>query len=779
MKNKTLHKGISLLCASAVITSTSLYMPAYAEEENIILSNAFNSDMEGWGGYANHEASASIDYDNGQIAVTISALGTVNYAVQLGSSVFALTENCTYQLSFDMYSTKARYIEAIFQQNGSSYQAYSAMPLSLTSEPQTFTHTFTMDSATDDNVKLVFNCGNHGEDIPEHTIYIDNVIITQLAGGDSGYAPYEPSITFNQLGYKPDDKKIAVFRDITSATEFSVVNAANDEAVYTGKLYGEKKNVLADEINFYGDFSSVTESGTYYITCGELDTSYVFEISENVYDDVIDSAVRMLYLQRCGCATVDETFGHDACHTGNALIAGTDTYIDVSGGWHDAGDYGRYIVPSSKAAADIMLAYQTNPTLYDDRTGIPESGNGIADILDEARYELEWMLKMQAESGGVYHKVGTINVCGTIMPEKDQSQLVVCPVSSAATADFCAVMAMAYEIFSDIDAEFAAKCLSAAKNAWSFLQEHPEQVYENWDDTAGAYEDSRDGDERYWAACQMYRATGDTAYLDAIDSITSTYYKDGLEWHMVGHYGNIALLTMDGIDTELAEYKKAMEMLFNWVQEYMSKAEEIGYNTAISRYTWGSNMSIANAGIVLGLAYRLTGDESYLETAKHQLDYLLGRNPNGMCYVTGSGTVSPENPHHRISGAAGQAMPGMLVGGVNSDLADEIAERYLSDTPPAKCYIDHSGSYTTNEITIYWNSPFVYLLSLTEDIEPEKIAGDVNGDGKFSVADAVMLQKWLMNAGEITDKSAGDVCEDYKINIFDLCVMKKMLIKAE
>ena len=117
---------------------------------------------------------------------------------------------------------------------------------------------------------------------------------------------------------------------------------------------------------------------------------------------------------------------------------------------------------------------------------------------------------MQAESGGVYHKVGTINVCGTIMPEKDQSQLVVCPVSSAATADFCAVMAMAYEIFSDIDAEFAAKCLSAAKNAWSFLQEHPEQVYENWDDTAGAYEDSRDGDERYWAACQMYRATGDT-----------------------------------------------------------------------------------------------------------------------------------------------------------------------------------------------------------------------------------------------------------------------------
>ena len=779
MKNKTLHKGISLLCAAAVITSTSLYMPVYAEGENIILSNAFNSDMEGWGGYANNEAAAKISYDNGQVAVNISALGKVNYAVQLGSSVFSLTEGESYQVSFDMHSTEARYIEAIFQQNGGSYKAYSSIALSLTTEPETFTHTFSMDSATDDNVKLVFNCGNHGEVIPEHTIYIDNVVITQLADGDTGYNPYEPSVITNQLGYKPDAEKIAVFRDITSETEFSVVNAMNNKVVYTGNLYGEKSNDLADETNFYGDFSSVTESGRYYITCGELDTSYAFEISEDVYDCVLESAVKMLYLQRCGCETVDEVFGHTACHTDTALISGTDEYIDVSGGWHDAGDYGRYVVPAAKATADIMLAYQTNPNLYSDSTGISESGNGVADILDEARYEIEWMLKMQAESGGVYHKVGTINVCGTIMPEKDKGQLVVCPVSSAATADFCAVMAMAYEIYYDIDRDFSAKCFSAAKNAWLFLEEHPEQVYENWDDTAGAYEDSRDGDERYWAACQMYRATGDTAYLDSIDSIMGTYYKDGLEWHMVGHYGNIALLTMEGIDTESAEYEKAMEMLFNWVREYMRKAEETGYNTAISRYTWGSNMSIANAGIVLGLAYKLTGEESYLETAKLQLHYLLGRNPNGMCYVTDSGTVSPENPHHRISSVIGKAMPGMLVGGVNSDLSDDIAERYLADTPPAKCYIDHSGSYTTNEITIYWNSPFIYLISLTEDSEPEKIAGDVNADGKFSVADAVMLQKWLLNIGELTDKSAGDVCADKRIDIFDLCIMKKMLLETE
>ncbi|MBQ8724174.1 MAG: glycoside hydrolase family 9 protein, partial [Oscillospiraceae bacterium] len=429
MKKMNTRFFISIICAAAIFMGTAAHMPVYAETENIILNSAFDSDKEGWGGYANHEASASIDYDNGQIAVKISALGTVNYAVQLGSSVFSLTENCTYQVSFDMYSTEERYIEAILQQNGGSYQAYSSMALTLATEPKTFTHTFSMDSATDENVKLVFNCGNHGEDIPEHTIYIDNVLITQLAEGDTGYDPYEPPITLNQLGYKPDAEKTAVFRNITTETEFSVINAENDEVIYTGELYGEKANELADEINFYGDFSSITETGTYYIKCGDLDPSYSFEISENVYDDVLDAAVRMLYLQRCGSATDDETFGHEACHTGTALVPDTDTYVDVSGGWHDAGDYGRYIVPSSKAVADIMLAYQTNPALYGDSSGIPESGNGIADILDEARYELEWMLKMQAESGGVYHKVICTVMCGTIMPEKYQGQIVLTPVS--------------------------------------------------------------------------------------------------------------------------------------------------------------------------------------------------------------------------------------------------------------------------------------------------------------------------------------------------------------
>lgn len=779
MKHQFMKRCSAILCSAAILIGISGHMPACAETGNLITNSTFNSNIDGWSYYAHSDASASIAHENGMLAMNIAALGSVNYAVQLSSNSIALTQGSYYRLTFDISSTTERYIDAIVQQNGGSYQAYAAQGLNLTSEVQSISVVFAMGQESADG-KLVFNCGNHSEVLPEHTIYIDNVVLEEVdESAVEVYDPYEPPITTNQLGYKPDASKIAVFRNITDETKFSVVDAETEKIVYTGDLYGEMANASADEINWYGDFSEVTEPGRYYISCGTLDASYTFRIANDIYDGLLDDTVRMLYLQRCGCAVEDEIFAHPACHTGLATVYGTGEQLDVSGGWHDAGDYGRYVVPAAKAVADLLLAYESNPSTHSDSIGIPESGNGVPDILDEARYEIEWMLKMQTESGGVYHQVNSETNPGTVMPEKETGEQFLAPVSTAATADFCAIMAMAYECYRSTDAEFAQTCMMAAEKAWSFLQENPDLIFEVPEDLANVgYSDSRDGDERYWAACQMYRATMDTDYLEAIDSITGTYYKDGLEWHMVGHYGNIALLMMEGIDTESAEYAKAKEMLFNWVDVYMKNIAKTGYETAITTYTWGSNMSIANAGIVFSVAYELTEDESYRTAAQKQLHYLLGRNPNGMCYVTGYGTVSPQNPHHRPSITKGQAMTGMLVGGVNSDLADNTAQKYLSEEAPAKCYIDASGSYSTNEITIYWNSPLIYLLSLTEeDRTSETIRGDVNADGSFTVADMVMLQKWLICTGDIIDWQAGDLCPNGRLDIFDLCIMKCELLK--
>ncbi len=779
MRYHVFKKILAAMTSCLVLSGGMISVPFEADAAaNLISNGVFDTGTSGWGIYKESGGKATLSTDSGRLAMTITDVGTLNYAVQMYYDIVPLYQNGVYRLSYEISSSTDRYVEGMIQQNGGIYQTYTWKGLDLTSEPQTVDYTFTMKAETDIMAKLVFNCGNEGEELPEHTIYLDNVVLELVddsAVDYSAFLPYEPDIMTNQVGYKPGSEKIGVFRDVTAETEFSVVRAETNEVVYTGKLYEETENSSAGETDYYGNFSSVTEEGTYYITCGDLDDSYPFEIAGDVYESLLDDSVRMLYLQRCGEEITDENFSHAACHTELATVYGTSEKIDVSGGWHDAGDYGRYVVPGAKSVADLLYAYQANPELYSDNIGIPESGNGVADILDEVRYELEWMLKMQAESGGVYHKVTCANFPGYVMPQYETGELIVTPVSTTATADFCAAMAMGYEFYLDIDAAFAETCLAAAEKAWAFLEENPDLIFDNPEDiTTGEYGDSSDKDERYWAAAQMYRATGEEIYQTAFESMI---VRTGMDWTTVGDYGNIAVLTMDGMDPESTLYKKAKNAIVTQAKKAASAVEKNPYGISVTSFNWGSNMTIANAGVILGLGYELTGDASYRAASESIQNYLLGRNPNGVCYVTGYGTVSPQNPHHRPSMAQKQAMKGMLVGGVNSNLEDSAAKAYLANVPSAKRYVDHSESYSTNEITIYWNSPLTYLLSLTEDADSDRIQGDVNADGILGIADAVMMQKALMNIEDLTDRAAGDLCQDNLITVFDLVQLKTKLLE--
>lgn len=210
-----------------------------------------------------------------------------------------------------------------------------------------------------------------------------------------------PAIVTNQIGYRTNAVKTAVFDGASGESTFDVVNADTGEVVYTGNLTAENYCTFSGEYNRTGDFSEITEPGIYYISCGELDNSYTFEISDTIYNSSLEDSVRMLYLQRCRTEVKDDTFVHKICHNSLATIYGTSEKIDVSGGWHDAGDYGRYVVTGAKTVADLIYAYRTAPQLYSDSTDIPESGNGIPDILDGARYKIEWIRALLASSSSV------------------------------------------------------------------------------------------------------------------------------------------------------------------------------------------------------------------------------------------------------------------------------------------------------------------------------------------------------------------------------------------
>ena len=781
-----------MLAACTVMASA---MPVFSmtasAASNLISNSTFESGTSGWGTYKESGGKCSLKTEGGKLALTVSDVGKVNYAVQVFYDIVPLYQNGVYHLKYDISSSTDRFVEGMIQMNGGDYRAYTWKGIELTSEPQTVEYDFTMKDETDIMAKLVFNCGiqeKYEGVLPEHTIYLDNVSLELVDDSKVDYSstlPYAPSININQVGYRPDGRKIAVFRDVTDQTEFSVVNADTKEKVFTGKLENKTENKSAGETNYTGDFSSVTTAGKYYISCNGLDDSYTFEIGDKVYSNLLDDSVRMLYLQRCGVKVEDKDFGHEACHTSLATVYGTSEKIDVSGGWHDAGDYGRYVVPAAKAVADLLYAYQATPDLYSDNINIPESGNGTPDILDEARFELEWMMKMQASDGGAYHKVSCATFPGYVAPTAEKDELIVTPVSSTATADFCASMALAAEFYEKYDKEFASKCMEAAKKAWAWLEANPNFVFKNPEDiVTGEYGDRTDKDERYWAAAQMYRATKDEKYLSSLGKAS-----EGLDWSTVGDYGNIALVTMNGIDKNSDAYKNAEKAIIGQADRMAGNVSASPYGSAITKYNWGSNMTIANAGIIFGLAQQLTGKASYGEAAQAQLNYLLGVNPVGTSFVSGYGTVSPENPHHRPSMAVGHAMKGMLAGGVNENLEDSAAKAYCNGLPAAKCFVDNSESYSTNEITIYWNSPLTYLLSLTDDSavvktpdtettttttittttssetttttsstsEPTEsttttdtgiavtLAGDANCDDVVSVADAVLIMQSIAN----------------------------------
>lgn len=697
------------------------------EEEPMLVNGDFskpNENPEVWKTFSQGGAGSFAIVDE-QGVLTVSMTGDVNYGVQLYQDIGALTQGCVYRLKFDISASRERTIEYRIQINGGDYHAYAGKEaFKVTADMQTETLEFKFEEASDPAPRLVFNCGKFDdtEGMGEHEIYLDNVSLELVDDSDAAKVEKEeaPTVDVNvdQIGYLPTAKKTVIFRGDSKGDSFEVINTETNETVYTGTIGDEYYNTSAGETDYYGDFSEVTTPGTYKIKTDAYGESYEFKIGEGIFDECYSELVKMLYKQRCGTKLDDSLageFAHDVCHTSEATIYGTDKKIDVSGGWHDAGDYGRYVVAGAKTVMDLFLTYMQDEEDRSDSIGIPESGNNVPDILDEARYELEWMLKMQdAKSGGVYHKVTCANFPGDdVLPQDEKEELIVCPVSTTATYDFAAVMAEASTIYKEYDKAFASKCEKAAKRAMNYGEKAGDDGgFKNPEGVAtGQYDDTKTWDERYWACAELYKITKNPEYLETFEAIVKDGMPNGFGWQSVGDYGNYVFLTMPGAEKE-STYQLVYDNFIKQADDLVYETERDGYRISLEgEYVWGSNLSVANNAMYLILANNIKANEDYVKAAFDHMHYCLGANPMSISYVTGYGSLSPEHVHHRPSFALNKTMPGMLVGGPDKALEDPYAAAVLKDAPPAKCYVDNHASYSTNEVTIYWNSPFIFTMN--------------------------------------------------------------------
>ena len=658
--------------------------------------------------------------EEGELACNITNTGAVEHGCQIYLDGFTMAQGCVYTMAFDVRSTLEREVEWRVQINGGDYHAYAKDRVKVGPESQHVSYEFTMEENSDPAPRFVVNMGAlEGTDpvAEAHSIYFDNISLSVTDSSNAQIiegAPLPIKVKVNQIGYAPDDVK-TVITTSKDDNKFKIVDVDTDEVVYM-QGYGDLIYDASVASNVkQGDFTALKTPGRYKVISAPSGESYEFSIGDGLYDDIYRDVVLMLYRQRCGTA-LDESiagdFAHEACHADGAVVYGSasSATVDVSGGWHDAGDYGRYVVPGAKTVQDLLLAYEDYGYAADD-IGIPESGNGTPDLLDEARYELEWMFKMQTEDGGVYHKVTGDVFPETVLAVDETAQMIVSPVSYAATADFAAVMAKASVVYKEFDGDFAAKCGEAAAKAFDYISKETPTGFENPEEiVTGEYPDSVLGDETLWSAAELYITTKDAKYLDALKAALDANYQLGLGWATIGSYAIYDLAKAEGIDADVQAAAK--EKLLAKADEMLGKCEkEAFFMCQATSYPWGSNMSIANNGMFLLMANNISENPKYVEYAKKHRDYIFGVNGTGYCYVTGYGTLSPEHTHHRPSQVLGKTMPGMLVGGPDGNLEDPYAAAVLFGYAPALAYVDNEQSFSCNEITIYWNSPLIYLLT--------------------------------------------------------------------
>ena len=526
--------------------------------------------------------------------------------------------------------------------------------------------------------------------------------------------PFAATAYINQVGYLSSAFKELTLFEGSGNVEFvdqsgATVLTVTPSAASTWNASGQSVQLV--------DFTELKTPGTYSIKVNGQVVRNDLKIAGDALDGVSKALLKFFYYQRASMA-LDETYagkwkraaGHpDKGVSFHSSATGGSGTVDSPKGWYDAGDYGKYIVNSGISTYTLLSLYEHFPAYFDNlKWNIPADGN-LPDLLAEIKYNLDWMLTMQASDGSVYHKLTTLQFCGTIMPNEDVDQRYIIGKSTTATFDFAGVMAVAARVYKKFDASFADKALEAAKKAYAWGSANSNVYYNQPGDVGtGTYSDNNSKDEKNFAAAELLVTTGDASYSvqGAFTNIPGWQDVSGLVTYSKATHPDV-----------FSDAAAAKDSLLAAADNY-ARRSSTGFGVPMSKndFYWGSNSVAANMGVWLLHAFYLTGDSKYYKAAIGALDYLLGKNPLDMSFVTGFGKKSPMHPHHRPSQADGvnEPVPGMLVGGPQPGGEDVGSQEwecrdYRVSGAPAKSYLDDECSYASNEVAINWNSPAAYL----------------------------------------------------------------------
>ncbi len=743
------RRSTALLSLAALLGAALTALPVApagaADEVEQVRNGGFDGTADPW-----WTSNVTAGLTDGRLCADVPGGTAERWDAAVGQNGLTLVKGTSYRFSFTASGApEGQVVRAIVGLADAPYDTWYEVTPALGESGTTYSATFTapVDST---RAQVAFQVGGAAD---PWRFCLDDV---SLLGGvpPEVYEPDTgPRVRVNQVAYLPDGPKNATLvTDAITRLPWRLRDAAG-RTVAHGWTVPRGLDVSSGQRVHSIDFGAHRARGTGLTLVADGETSRPFDIGTAAYERLRLDAAKYYYTQRSGTPIRDDLrpgYGRAAGHRGVAPNPGDtavpcqpgvcDYTLDVSGGWYDAGDHGKYVVNGGITTWELLSTYERSlhartgrPSRFGDGTlALPESGTGVPDLLDEARWELDFLLKMQVPAGQplagmAHHKVHDEQWTGLpLLPAADPQKRELHPPTTTATLNLAATAAQAARLYRPSDKAFAQRALNAARTAWAAALAHPHLYADPADGTGGgAYPDDDATDEFYWAAAELYLTTGEQRFADHVLAspahTADIFVPNGFDWSRTAAAGRLDLaLVPNGLPGRDAVRRSVVRGADTYLATLAAQPYGMPYAPAGNLYDWGSAHQVLNNAVVIATAHDLTGAAKYRDGAVQSIDHVLGRNALNISYVTGYGEVAARNQHsrwyaHQLDPALPGPPAGTLAGGPNSSIQDPYAQSLLQGCVGQFCYIDDIQSWSTNETAINWNAALVRLASFVAD----------------------------------------------------------------